>query len=70
MKLRFVMLASTVLITGLFVVLLGSEKAAAQRGLYKGWLSPPVYRTSEQRRFSIGGGLPTNSARKVKRMSP
>ena len=70
MKLRFVMLASMVLTTGLFVTILCTDKAAAQRGLYKGWLAPPVYRTNEQRRFSVGGGLPTNREQKVKRMTP
>jgi len=67
MKLRFVTLASTLLTAGLFVLLLSTDKAVAQRGLYKGWLAPPVYRTNEQRRFSVGGGLPINSARKAKR---
>jgi hypothetical protein len=39
----------------------------AQRGLYKGWLAPATYRTNEQRRYTIGGGLPTGiSVKKTK----
>jgi hypothetical protein len=59
--------AALALLAGSFVMLLGISEAPAQRGLYKGGLVPTRYRTNEERRVTIGGGLPTNAVRKVRR---
>jgi hypothetical protein len=48
-------------------IVLGTTEASAQRGLYKGWMAPAKYRTTEERRFTIGGGLPTGSFNRAKR---
>ena len=46
-------------LAALALTLFGAGGASAQRGLYKGWLAPAKYRTTEERWYTYGGGLPT-----------
>jgi hypothetical protein len=68
MRLGLLGLATAALLAAPAVTLLSTTDASAQRGLYKGWLAPAKYRTNEERRHTIGGGLPTGSSvKKMKR---
>jgi hypothetical protein len=67
MRLGLLALATAALFVAPAITLLGTTEASAQRGLYKGWLAPAKYRTNEERRHTIGGGLPTGSVKKTKR---
>jgi len=67
MKLRLLGFTAAALFVIPAVTVLGTQEAFAQRGLFKGWLAPAKYRTSEERRFTIGGGLPTGSFKKARR---
>jgi hypothetical protein len=68
MRLGLLGLATAALLVAPAITLLSTSEASAQRGLYKGWLAPAKYRTNEERRYSIGGGIPTGSSiKKTKR---
>jgi hypothetical protein len=61
-------LATAALLVTPAITLLSTTEATAQRGLYKGWLAPAKYRTNEERRYTIGGGLATGAnVKKTKR---
>jgi len=68
MRLALRKLAMSAVLAALGLTLLSAGGASAQRGLYKGWLAPAKYRTTEERWYTYGGGLPTGRfAKKTKR---
>lgn len=67
MQRRLLAFATAALLVFGATTLFSANEASAQRGLYKGWLAPAKYRTNEERRYTIGGGLPTGSLINTKR---
>jgi hypothetical protein len=67
MRLGLLRLTAAALLAAFAAILFGAGQASAQRGLYKGWLAPVKYRTTEQRWYTYGGGLPTGRFKKAPR---